>query len=121
MSGRYQIRVFESLEKDGATASGTELQPVSFTFSLYADSVDHAELILRKEVERGKHARGRVYQICPAAAYGIMRSVAAALDGSFFHVFMDPAAGPFSELRRIRLPKPSSETQPEIPIPAAQS
>lgn len=120
MSGRYQVRVFESIDKDGATAPGTHLQPTVLTFSIYADSVDHAELTLRKEIEKGKHARGKIYQICATAGYIMIRSMAAALDGAFLHVFMDPVAGPYSDLRRLRFANPSPATEAAIPAHAAQ-
>lgn len=110
MTGRYQIRVFESVDKDGVTSPGAVFGPSALTFSIYADSSEHAELTLRKDIQKGKWPRGIVYQICPPLGHGLIRSFASALDGSFFHVFMDPAAGPYSELRRLRLPKPESAT-----------
>lgn len=109
MSGRYQVRVFESVEKDGATAAGTILEPLSLTFSLYADSAEGADILLRKDVDKGKRSRGTVYQICPVKSQEFTRSIAAALDGSFQHVFLDPAGGPYSEIRRVRLPKPAAD------------
>ncbi len=120
MSGRYQVRVFESIDKDGATSAGAKLQPTTLTFSVYADSMDHAEAILRKEIEKGKHSRGKVYQVCATAGHIMMRSVAASVDGSFFHVFMDPAAGPYSDLRRLRLSNACPVGEAAIPAHAAQ-
>lgn len=114
MTGRYQIRVFESQAKDGATASGTVLEPTVDTLSIYAESLEEAQLSLSKEIDKGKRPRGKVYQIIPPLGNGIIRSLAAALDGSFFHVFMDPFAGPYSDLRRLRLPQPG-------PAPEASS
>jgi hypothetical protein len=119
MSCRYQVRIFESTEKDGATSAGTVLTPVAFTFSVYAYSAEEAEKSLRKDVAKGKLGRGKVYQILPVIGNGeFVRSLAVACDGSFEHVFLDPAAGPFSEFRRIRLPQPPSAAEPFIP-PAA--
>lgn len=121
MSGRYQIRVFESIEKEGATGVDTVLEPTALTFSVYAESAEKAELSLRRDIDKGKRARGRVYQICPPLGHGIIRSIAAALDGSFFHVFMDPAGGPYSHLRRIRLPQAETAVEHASPFLAAQA
>jgi hypothetical protein len=108
MSCRYQVRVFESTAKDGATAAGSILAPLAYTFSVYADSGEHAEKSIRKDIGKGKLARGRVYQILPLLGNAeLTRSLAVAVDGSFDRVFLDPAAGPYSELRRIRLPVPT--------------
>jgi hypothetical protein len=108
MSCRYQIRVFESMEKDGVTSAGTVVAPLSFTFSIYGYSAAEAEKQIRKDVGKGKLSRGKVYQILPVIGGGeLARSVAVAADGSFAHVFLDPAAGPYSEFRRIRLPQPA--------------
>lgn len=112
MSCRYQVRIFESLEKDGATSAGTVLAPAAFTFSVYAYSGEEAEKQIRKDVAKGKLSRGKVYQILPAIGGGeFTRSLAVAEDGSSGHVFLDPAAGPFSEFRRIRLPRPAAVTE----------
>jgi hypothetical protein len=103
MSGRYQIRVFESAAKDGATMAGAILTPVAYTFSIYADSCDQAEKSIRKDIGKGKLSRGRIYQLLPVLGNGeLARSLAVSLDGSFDRVFLDPAAGPYSELRRVR-------------------
>jgi hypothetical protein len=72
--------------------------------------LDEAQLLLFKQIDQGKRPRGRVYQIIPPIGHGVIRSLAAALDGSFFHVFMDPAAGPYSDLRRLRLPQVAPQT-----------
>lgn len=111
MGGRYQMRVFESVAQDGSITPGTLFQPHAYCFSVYAESSNEAERLLRRDIERGKHPRGRVYQICPPLGNGLIRSVAASLDGSFFHVFMDPD-GPYSDLRRLRLPRPTAVTEP---------
>ena len=112
MSCRYQIRVFESTEKDGATAAGTIVVPVSLTFSVYAYSGEEAERSIRKDIAKGKLAGGKVYQICPLLGNAeLTRSVAVTLDGSFDRVFLDPATGPYSAYRRIRLPNPSASLE----------
>lgn len=120
MSGRYQVRIYESIEKDGALAVGTVLAPVSLSFTLYADSLEKAEILLHKDLDKGKRSRGRVYQLCSVLGHGFTRSIAAGLDGSFQHVFLDPASGPYSEMRRIRLPNALAETGPESSLLAAQ-
>ena len=104
MNDRYCVRVYESREKDGMTCAGTVVVPVDTFVSIYADSGELAEMKLRKEVESGRLPSGRVYQICPSLAVPeLIRSVAASLDGSFERVFLDPAAGLYSEARRVRL------------------
>jgi hypothetical protein len=120
MSGRYQVRIFASIENDAATVVGTILVPTSLTFTLYADSAEEAEILLHKHVDKGKRPRGRVYQICAVLGQEFTRSVAAGLDGSFHHVFLDPASGPFSEMRRIRLPNPIGEPDPANALQAVQ-
>jgi hypothetical protein len=105
MNKRYCVRVYESREKDGKTCAGTVVVPVDSFISIYADSGELAEMKLRKEVESGKLSCGRIYQICPNLAVPeLIRSVAASLEGSFERVFLDPAAGLYSEARRVRLP-----------------
>ena len=113
MSCRYQVRVFESVEKDGATEVGTTVTPTIQTFSIYAYSADEVEMSIRKSIAKGQLGRGRVYQIWPLLGNGeFTRSLAIGLDGAYERVFLDPAAGPFSELRRIRpsRPAPTGET-----------
>lgn len=115
MSCRYQVRIFESTQKDGATSAGTVVTPVAHPLSVYAYSGEEAENIIRKDVARGKLARGRVYQILPLIGNAeLTRSLAVASDGSFERVFLDPATGLYSESRRIRLPKltPAADPQP---------
>jgi hypothetical protein len=124
MSCRYQIRIFESIDKDGGTQAGTFMAPLAHIFSVYAYSGDEAEKSIRKDVERGKLARGRVYQILPLLGNAeLTRSLAAALDGSFERVFLDPADGPYSEFRRVRLPRESTPARELelVMFPAAQS
>lgn len=114
MSKKYSIRIYESRKKDGMTCAGTVVEPLEISLSIYADSGDGAELQLRKDVEAGKLLSGRIYQICPSLSVPeLIRSMAASLDGSFERVFLDPAAGLYSEARRVRLPdfaRPRQET-----------
>lgn len=104
MSNRYCVRVYESRAKDGAVGAGTVVEPIDSFLSIYADSGDMAEWKLQKEIESGRLLSGRIYQICPSLSVPeLIRSVAASLDGSFERVFLDPAAGLYSETRRVRL------------------
>jgi hypothetical protein len=104
MSCRYQVRVFESVAQDGATGVGTTVRPTVQTFSVYAYSAEEAEKAICKGVANGKLSSGRVYQIWPFLGNGeFTRSLAIATDGSSQRVWLDPAAGPFSEVRRIRV------------------
>jgi hypothetical protein len=120
MSCRYQIRIFESAGKDGATSAGTIMAPVAQTFSVYVYSAEEAEKSIRKDIARGKLARGRVYQILPLLGNAeLTRSLAVALDGSFHRVFLDPEAGPYSEFRRVRLPQAPAVSQPDGTATAA--
>src|ERR1700761_4932562 len=115
MSCRYQIRVFESARKDGDTSAGTVVTPLSLTFSVYAYSGEDAEKSIRRDIAKGKLARGRVYQILPLIGNAeLTRSLAVASDGSCARVFLDPAAGLYSESRRIRVPQlaPASQAEP---------
>jgi hypothetical protein len=117
MSCRYQVRIFESTSKDGATSAGTLVSPTALTLSVYAYSGDEAEKSIRKDIAKGKLSAGRVYQIMPARYdFGMVRSVAIGLDGSCRRVYLDPASGPYCEFRRIRLPEPAEETQHEPAI-----
>jgi hypothetical protein len=114
MSCRYQIRVFESTQKDGATMAGTIMAPLAQTFSVYAYSGEEAEKSIRKDIATGKLARGKVYQVLPLIGNAeLTRSLAVGLDGSFERVFLDPAAGPYSEFRRVRMPQSVPESQSE--------
>jgi hypothetical protein len=115
MNNRYCIRVYESRERNGKTCAGTVVVPVDIPVSVYADSGELAEMKLRHEVEHGRLPSGRIYQICPSLAIPeLIRSVAAGLDGSFERVFLDPAAGLYSEARRVRLPDFSRSTQENL-------
>lgn len=112
MSCRYQVRVFESASKDGATTAGTLVSPTALMLSVYAYSGDEAEKSIRKDIAKGKLAAGRVYQIMPALYnFELVRSIAIALDGSCQRVFLDPASGPYCEFRRIRLHEPTPDPQ----------
>jgi hypothetical protein len=114
MSKKYSIRVYESRKKDGMTCAGTVVEPLDMALSIYADSGDAAESQLCKDVEAGKLLRGRIYQICPSLSVPeLIRSMAASLEGSFERVFLDPAAGLYSEARRVRLPDFSRPRQEE--------
>lgn len=119
MSCRYQVRVFESVQQDGATAAGTTVRPSVETFSVYAYSADEAEKSICKGVANGKLKRGRVYQIWPFLGNGeFTRSLAIACDGSLHRVWLDPATGPFGELRRIRVPSDTAAS--DTPSVAAE-
>lgn len=111
------IRIYEDVNKNGSTVPGTIVGPITRELSVLADSADEAERQLRADVANKALPAGRVYQICPWLANPeLIRSFAASLDGSFQRVFLDPAAGLYSELRRIRLPRPQpcpSEVTPE--------
>lgn len=106
MSNRYIVRIYEDIDKRGSTCQGTILTPLTREMSIYANSADETERRLRKDIVSGGLPAGRVYQICPWLANPEpIRSVAASLDGSFQRVFLDPAAGLYSEQRRVRLPE----------------
>ncbi len=101
------IRIYEDLHEKGSTSAGTILTPASRELCMYAESAGDAEQRVRADVTSGGLPSGRVYQISPWLSNPeLVRSVAASTDGSFQRVFLDPSAGLYSELRRIRLPKP---------------
>lgn len=105
---KYTIRIWEDFNQRGATSPGTVLLPVRRELSFYAESGDEAEQRLRKDIVAGNIPPGRVYQICPSMSEGgLIRTIAASLDGSFQRVFLDPAEGLYGESRRIRLPRPT--------------
>lgn len=60
MSCRYQVRVFESTQKDGSTSAGTIVTPLAHTFSIYAYSGEEAEKSIRKDIAKGKLTRGKI-------------------------------------------------------------
>lgn len=96
------------------------MAPVAQTFSVYVHSAEEAEKSIGKDVAKGKLARGRVYQVLPLMGNAeLTRSLAVALDCSFQRVFLDPAAGPYSEFRRIRLPQAAPASQPDSTATAA--
>ena len=114
MGNRYKIRTYQSGDQDGATVAGTIVLPIDRSFTIYAGTAQEAEQKLQKDVKHGKLSNGLVYQICPTFGNPeLIRSVAAAIDGSFSRVFLDPAAGMYGEFRRIRLPKAN-----EFPVQA---
>jgi hypothetical protein len=108
--------MYEDLNKCGSTVPGTIVTPIVRELSVYADSADEAEKQLRIDVQNKALPGGRVYQICPCLGTPeLIRSVAASSDGTCQRVFLDPAAGLYSELRRIRLPRPTpTESTPEV-------
>ena len=106
MSHKYAIRIWEDFNKKDATSPGTIVEPVRRELSFYAESAEDAEQMVRKDVLAGNIPAGRVYQICPSSSdAGLIRSIAASLDGSFQRVFLDPAEGLYGGSRRIRLPR----------------
>lgn len=120
MSCRYQVRIFETVEPNGPVGVGTTVRPAVQTFSVYAYSADEAEKTIRNGVASGKFARGRVYQLWPFLGNGeFARSLAIGLDGSAQRVFLDPVDGPYSEFRRIRLPRPAASIETPTVAPDA--
>lgn len=120
MSSRYQIRIFESEEKDDRTAPGTVVVPLDRTFGMYAASADLVEEAILRDVQKGKLTSGRVYQICPQLGnLELIRSVAVGTDLKLQRVFLDPVAGLYSVLRRIRLadlkPRLTEEHSEQMP------
>ena len=104
MGYRYMIRTFQDANGRDSIQSGTIVSLVPREFSIYAESAHEAERQLRTDIMRGALPGGRVYQICPSlGSPELIRSMAASIDGSFARVFLDPAAGLYSDLRRIRL------------------
>jgi hypothetical protein len=107
MSHKYTIRIWEDFNQRGSTTPGTIVLPVRRELSFYAESGEEAEQRVRNDVAAGNIPAGRVYQICPSMAEaGLIRTIAASLDGSCQRVFLDPAEGLYGESRRIRLPRP---------------
>jgi len=107
MAQRYTIRTYEDANGRNSTSSGTIVALVLREMSIYAESANEAEMQLRDDVASGGLPAGRIYQICPWLSNPeLVRSVAASLDGSFQRVFLDPAAGLYSDLRRVRVSNP---------------
>lgn len=109
MSQRYMVRMYEAQNQTGETSVGTIVKPIDRHISIYATSSEEAEARLHRDVWNKKLPSGKVYQLCPWVGNPeLIRSVAFAADGSSRRVFLDPASGPYGELRRIRLPKGSN-------------
>lgn len=103
------VRMYEAQDQTGDTSAGTVVKPIDRHLSIYAASSEEAEAALHRDVWNKKLPGGRVYQLCPWVGNPeLIRSVAFATDGSSARVFLDPASGPYGELRRIRLPRGSS-------------
>jgi hypothetical protein len=103
MSQRYKVRAFESGDQDGVVEAGTVVLPVERSFSVYARGVDEAEHKVKQDVLAGKLAVGRVYQVCPPFGNSeSIRSFSVCSEGKCRRTFLDPAAGLYSEFRRIR-------------------
>jgi len=106
MCEKYMVRMFQEMNGGSATHSGTIVGLVPRELSIYAESAQQAERLLQDDVARGVLPAGRVYQICPWLGNPeIIRSVAASVEGSFERVYLDPAAGLYSDLRRVRAPR----------------
>jgi hypothetical protein len=100
------VRMYEAQDKSGTTQPGTVVEPVDRPISIYAYSSEEAEIALHRDVWSKKLPSGKVYQLCPWVGNAeLIRSIAFAPDGSSERVFLDPAYGPYGELRRIRLPR----------------
>jgi len=107
------VRMYEAQDKTGSTDSGTVVAPVDRAISIYASSSEEAEAALHRDVWNNKLPAGKVYQLCPWVGNAeLIRSIAFAPDGSSARVFLDPAFGPYGELRRIRLPR-DTDSQPQ--------
>jgi hypothetical protein len=115
MSCRYLIRIFRSEIEDDSIRPGTVVTPTDRTLCVYGSSADEVERILLQDVQKGKLPAGRVYQICPQIGRPeLIRSVAITTDMNLERVFLDPVAGLYSALRRIRSANPQ-------PAPMAQT
>lgn len=100
------VRMYEAKDQSGSTASGTLVVPVDRAISIYASSSEEAELALHRDVWNKKLPSGKVYQLCPwVGNFELIRSISFDLDGVSARVFLDPASGPYGELRRIRSPR----------------
>ncbi|HEY3940136.1 MAG TPA: hypothetical protein VGL97_22100 [Bryobacteraceae bacterium] len=105
MSTRYKVRMYESCNADGGIEPDTIMRPVDRSFSLYAESAEEVESKLKRDVQEKKLEGSRVYQICPQfGSAELIRSVSVSSDATLQRVFLDPAAGLYSEFRRIRRP-----------------
>ena len=102
------VRMYEAQDQTGDTRVGTVVKPIDRHLSIYANSSEEAEAALHRDVLNQKLPGGKVYQLCPWVGNPeLIRSIAFALDGSSERVFLDPASGPYGELRRIRIPTTS--------------
>ena len=109
MKRKYKVRVHESGERDGATAAGTIVLHIGGSVAHEAHSIDELEESIRRQIDLGKMARGCVYQICPSGISGERpRCMAAPLNGDLRDCVLDPAAGLYSEFRRIRYLAPET-------------
>jgi hypothetical protein len=112
MSTRYMVRMYEAQDQTGTTRPGTVVKPVDRALSIYASSSEEAERALHRDVWSKKLPSGKVYQLCPWVGNAeLIRSISFALDGSSERVFLDPAFGPYGELRRIRLPRSAASRE----------
>ncbi len=109
MSQRYIVRMYEAQNKTGDTRVGTLVAPVDRPLSIYASTSEEAETRLHSDVASRKLPSGTVYQLCPWGKTELIRSISFALDGSSERVFLDPASGPYGELRSIRLPREADQ------------
>ncbi len=106
------IRMYEAQDQTGETSVGTIVKPIDRHISIYATSSEEAEAALHRDVWNKKLPSGKVYQLCPWVGNPeLIRSIAFAADGSSQRVFLDPASGPYGELRRIRLPRGSTSNE----------
>ncbi len=100
------VRMYEAQDQTGSTEVDTVVAPVDRAISIYANSSEEAEAKLHQDVWSNKLPSGKVYQLCPWLGNAeLIRSIAFAPDGKSERVFLDPASGPYGELRRIRFPR----------------
>lgn len=113
------VRMYEAQDQSGDTRAGTIVKPIDRHLSIYANSSEEAEAALHRDVANKKLPAGAVYQLCPWIGNPeLIRSIAFSSEGVSERVFLDPASGPYGELRRIRLPRgvqprPEGETTGE--------
>ena len=121
MSQRYMIRMYEAQDQSGDTRVGTLVKPVDRHLSIYANSSEEAEAALHRDVWNKKLPGGTVYQLCPWVGNPeLIRSISFSLDGNSERVFLDPASGPYGELRRIRLPRGATPNAQTSQVEATQ-
>ena len=113
MKRKYKVRVHESGDRDGATASGTIVLHVGGSMAHEASSIEELEQSISRQIEAGKLARGCVYQICPSGISAERPvALAAPLAGDLRNCLLETPAGLYSEFRRIHYPTP--ETAPAV-------